>query len=83
MTFQLPWKNNVSIAINTAEIILSKDHTPLDKKIPLDPYFGNERHDTHYMYATASLNTDLLFDFLSKLPRIITRRTLFELEQAK
>lgn len=56
-----------------APIVFDKDHiSPSKRKIPLDPYFNNEPHAQHCMYADlkGNIHTEtLLLDFISKMPR--------------
>ena len=56
-----------------APIVFDKDHiSPSGRKIPLDPYFSNEPHAKHCMYADLKENIHtetLLLDFISKMPR--------------
>ena len=70
-----------------APITFSKDKIgPTGRKIPLDPYFNNERHDIHCIYFTASskTDTDLLFmDFLSLVPNRRQRRIIGAVGRAR
>jgi hypothetical protein len=57
-----------------AEVTFRKEQVgPKGKEIPLDPYFGNQPHQQHCMYARwNNFDSDtepLLFDFLSKIPK--------------
>lgn len=68
--------NNLQILCHKcgAPIVFNKDQVSsyTKRKIPLDPYFDNEPHAQHCIYATAPSNPELeplLFDFLSLVPR--------------
>lgn len=55
-----------------AEVIFHKDQVgPKGHKIPLDPFFHNEPHGPHCMYASLyDPDTEpMLLDFLTMLPR--------------
>lgn len=67
-------KNNRQILCHRcgAEVKFHKDKVgPKGHKIPLDPYFHNEPHAQHCMYAS-SYDPDtepMLLEFLTMLPR--------------